>query len=338
MDYLFLDPGSSGTKILTSSKFCCGYFVEPGVELVPTLNEEAWEEERWAKYEFGAGVVELAGQTYRVGNRPVTCLSSEMKYVGAIVKSIAAIASMDWGRGESYLLSTLLPLDEYSSRKAFAQGVRNGIAQARFNGKPVNAKIETIRVSPEGSGLMFGKEGIHVAIMVGHTDVSLVRFESGRVNLTQSQTFSRVGVGAIAASLGIPGGDAYVATAISKGRFKDLASCGIPERDIRQAESDQRREFVKQQIEPHLRAYSWEGVKSVVIGGGGSAYLKQDIAQMIPLKLKKATPPKGLRLFGDHLDIPRYCDIYGMAYRELSEVIAVKLKGEPVQSVECEVV
>ena len=336
MSHLYLDPGSSGTKVLAHDEFCFSYFVEAGVLEIAPLSTEEKEEEAWIDYQFGSGVVELDGKVYRVGGTPPICVNASSKGPGAILKAIAAIGSMDCGKGENYELGMLLPCDEFHSRKEVAVGIREGLPKAKFNGKKLIATIESIRIHPEGSGLIHRPRGSHVAVMVGHTDISLIRYESGRLNLTKSQTFSGVGVGAIAMSMGIPGSDTAIAKAISKGSFSELAMGGIPESLVRDANETHKKSFVRHELKPRFEAYPWSGVDSVVIGGGGAPYLKDELAKIIPMKVSRVKTPKGIRLFGNFDS--RYFDLYGMAYRQLHKIIEAKLSGDAVQSVDCEVV
>ena len=227
-----------------------GFFVPPGVTNFKPLNEEVLEEEKWINYEFGSGVLELNGKPYRVGVHPKTCVTAQTKAPRAVAKAIAIIASVDKGTGLTYEVNLLLPCDEFKSHKAMEEQILECLPTAKFKGEPIKAKVSKIKTSPEGSGLIPRPQGVQVAVMVGHTDISLIRFEQGRINGTRSRTFPGVGIGAIALSMQIPGSDIEIATAISKGKFSELQSDGFSEALIREVNDSHKQSFVETEIEP----------------------------------------------------------------------------------------
>ena len=321
MNYLFCDYGSSGSKILAYyDGFLQAHFVEPGATLI-SANEDV------GAGAFGSGLVEMGGECWKVGHQPMVCHSNEMKKRTAIAKTLAALGSLTGGKAARFKLVLLLPCDEFASRRELAGDLREVIMTAKFNGVPLKVHIEAITINPEGTELLANLSGQQCGVMVGHTDISIIRFENGKPNLTKSKTFGGAGIGAIASSAGIPGNDAWIAQMITKGRETELAKItGLSEESVQLAIAEAHQKYVADILRPCLQSYSWAGLQNYVLSGGGSKYLLKDLSRIIPIRGTTAATPRGMHLFGK-LDKSRFADIYGTSYLQLSRTIAQKMEA-----------
>lgn len=344
MDYLFVDSGSSGVKILASvGGFYQSHFVQPGARKIRALSDLEQMEESRLNYPFGSGVVEFGGETWRVGNKPLVCHTSELKIATLISKVIAAIGSLYGDRSNELTLVLLLPYDEFASRRELAARLREALGKgASYNGKTINAVISKMYIHPEGSGLSVPPMGTHAGIMLGHTDMTVIRFDDGRCNLTASVTFGGSGVGCIGRMLGVPGRDADVSKAIMTRKLKSLASSGIPHTDVEQSAQRAVETYRDETLVQCLKGYPWSEIESAVLSGGGAKFLKSAIAAIVPVKVSLSEPPEGIKLFGN-VDPLIYSDIYGKAHHYLGDEIKRKLNepdnwSEEVHPVSVEVV
>ena len=219
-NYLFFDGGSSSQKILASiDGFFFGLMVSPGAIKLNRVNEYDCMFVSDRACPNGVGVVEFGKEIWRVGDMPEFAIPQHRKHRVWSPKIIAAIAAIVGSRAIELDLVILLPCDEYVSRAELARTVE-AESDRRCAVQWRRVRMWTIPAIRFYAGRVWiwplNLPGVNVACMVGHSDLSLVHYENGRINLGRSRTYGGAGIGVdFAASLGVPGGDIHIAKALA---------------------------------------------------------------------------------------------------------------------------
>lgn len=336
MDSVFIDPGSSGTKVLASyGGYLHGRCIPPGGRrLKEPLTEDELMEESMADYPFGCGLVEFNGEVWRLGETPMFCHTAALKFEAAIAKTLAVLGSLSCGNESEFRVVLLLPLDEYASRKVFAEQLRQAVSGgAKYNGVELKTVIKEIRVYVEGTGINRQPSGKTASLMIGHSDLSFIVTENGRVNLTESKTFAGAGIGKIFPTLGIPGSDVEVMKALVTNRIGSFAP-QLSEAHLSSICNGATTLYFSRVLEPALEVIDWRGISKCYLAGGGARFLRPSLK--LPVSIAFGESSKGLSFFGTGLTASRFLDLYWVANRFIYEEIQSRL--EPAEAVEVEVV
>jgi hypothetical protein len=296
---IFVDAGVSGTKciVLIDGKVY-KFLIEPGVNLLPrSLGDELRVPQH---SEVGAGLVEVDGQSWLVGGKPISALSPSAKRESLIPKVLAIVASLI-KNSQEFDLVLLLPRSQMATRKILAQELRAAFNGARYEGEPIRAKLREggLKVIPEGSGLALalGTKRTGVGVMAGHNDLSLVALQNGAVNLQESTSFSGLGAGVIARNAGIQAAsDLDIVEAIATNRFSQFKA-DAP--GVREAVKEAIAYHAEMKLKPALSSFDWSRYPYFTLGGGGVDILGPSLRKLIPIPEYKRSFPAEFSRFED---------------------------------------
>jgi Actin like proteins N terminal domain len=340
-----IDVGGSSTKVVYQSwemKRPDHWLMDPYVEPIsqhqlnrfmeqqaglgkPRADRQAWlviDEQIW--------VVGPMAQHFMPENR-----LHEKKYENALYKVLATIGiileddNLPTDKAISLRLAMVLPMDEFGDRKRLHEQLQIMLKSFSFRGKRYRVKLEKFICRPEGAGLMafflqkfpriFADQNVGF-IMLGHRNVTGLRFEAGELKVSDSPLlgFAAVLNQVVAATSGIqpqPLCEALFEAqqqAASKiyQPFKTLhpnwatlpsiqALITVKQPALRQAEIAELGQAITiaiqdywERIERWLHKLSPGDLKRVVIGGGAAPFLQPQLEQFFncpPQRMKPNT-------------------------------------------------
>lgn len=337
-NWLFLDFGSSGTKYLAYLLgLLYGGFVPSGVRSLHGETSTA------IQYPTGCGVVEADGKQWRVGEDDDIRQSSELKSDRALVKTCAILGSLLGDSSKSVSLVLKLPAREYGRRAIFAREFKEAIAAGvRVNGVSLQAKIEQMFFHVEGSGLAPRTPGKAAAIIVGHTDLSVVFLVDGLIDMGASQTFHGYGMGRLAKEMGLAHlNESAIAYAVMRNDLDKLARSTDEHAEIQRLRDQAVKTYFEHHVREKLSLIDWSNLEACPVGGGGAPLYRAEMPRdILPVPIARPIKTPGLKLFGSRLNSDRFADVYGSALEFLEPVITQKLSdiAEPPKAVAVEVV
>jgi hypothetical protein len=311
-----LDPGSSLTKVVYALGDTLQYFwMEPEVLTLPIApidqgtvalctdpEHQAWLQLPQDQQFYAVG--QLAHQFKAIARL------DKLKYEQALYKVLAAIGAIVQREQISgrftVKLATVLPYTEYRNRAQLNQQVATALKGFEFRGQKMKGAIDGFFCSPEGGGHAWRliqqhgeswfKKRVVVILMLGHRDISCLTFSNGVVNPNHSKTtalgFSELLKRIIHRTAGL---DEAIAPTIfqigseyqpNSSLVRSLVRSTQQENIVREAEEVCEAIRVAR-LEYESLIKNWlditlpKRLETLVIGGGASFYLKDELTRFL---------------------------------------------------------
>jgi hypothetical protein len=311
-----LDPGSSLTKVVYAldkqSKSICmkpqvlALHVNPAdsglVQFCASPERQAWLQLPHDDKFYAVG--QLAQQCNAIARL------DQLKYEQALYKILAAIGAIIQREQVSgrftVKLATVLPYGEYLNGEQLKQNLTTALKNFEFRGQKMKGTLDTFFCMPEGGGHVWEliqkqsqawfQERVVVVLMLGHRDISCLTFSEGSVNPQHSQTaplgFTKMLRHIIQHTAGLDETIAPLIFDIGQNYQPDNRLIRALVRSSQPSNMEREAQAIGEAIRIARLEYTtlvknWldqtlpRSLETLIVGGGASFYLKEELTQIL---------------------------------------------------------
>lgn len=225
--------------------------------------------------------------------RPGQIQAQERKFEKCLAKVLAFLGYLVQGELKTtdpieLILGLLLPFDEFGDRHILADWLRAAIGSFEYNGAIVNnIKLDKIDIKPEGYGIYkaSGQDSVLV-VNWGYSDLTLLRFNDGKLAQKQSSTWPLAGMHGFMKCLDFPFTYELEAAQIVSAAGRKMDSEILREltqtksaaemKRLKSAIASARSEFWQDRVE-NFRSIALNGLDAVLIGGGTPRFFEVEL-------------------------------------------------------------
>ncbi len=228
-------------------------------------------------------------------------ISSEPKSYAGPIKVLAAIGQILKEIPSELQLNVeiklLLPLDELGQADELSDRIARLVYQFGIDGKEIQLGVRSVRIFPEGYGLVqWVKTDPAMVLVFGHRDVTVLRVEGDRIVLHKSKTFAEFGMLNLLRQIDYPLKDELsAAAAIFKAKENmdhDALKSLCIESDLPLLKSliHQARQVSWRQIVRELQGVGLASVLQVLATGRNAYYWEAELKELAPGRVSFCKP------------------------------------------------